>query len=208
MQVRSIVIMGASVLGCVLAACSNDNSTSAGTGFMAVRLTDAPFPSDSVKSVDVFVVRVDVRQAAADSTAAAQDVADDSVSAGGWTTVARPDATIDLLTLQNGVTKALGAKFLTAGNYDGFRLVIDPSKSSVTLANGTVLTGASSPSVTVPSAARTGIQIDLAQPLAVTANDTTSVLVDFNVGNSFVMRGSSISQNGLIFKPVITATQK
>ena len=42
-------------------ACSSDSSTGLkpGDGRMVVRLTDAPFSTDSVKSVDVFVVRVD-----------------------------------------------------------------------------------------------------------------------------------------------------
>ena len=38
------------------------------------------------------------------------------------------------------------------------------------------------------------------------AEGTTSMLIDFDVGKSFVMRGNSISQNGLLFKPVIHAT--
>ena len=36
----------------------------------------------------------------------------------------------------------------------------------------------------------------------------TTTLVDFNVNNSFVQRGSTIAQNGLLFKPVVTATVK
>lgn len=208
MQVRPIVFMGAAALSCALGACASDNTTSAGTGFMAVRLTDAPFPSDSVRSVDVYVVRVDARQAAADSTAATQAVTDDSTGADGWITVAHPNVGIDLLALQNGITKALGDTALAAGSYSGFRLVIDPSKSSVTLADGTVLTNSSSPNVTFPSASRSGIKVNLTQPITIKANDTTSVLVDFKVDSSFVMRGNSISQNGLLFKPVITATPK
>lgn len=34
---------------------------------------------------------------------------------------------------------------------------------------------------------------------------TTDLLIDFDVGRSFVMRGNSISRNGLLFKPVIHA---
>lgn len=209
MNVRSIALVGVVALTC--AACDTALSSlgmSAGSGVVAVRLTDTPFPSDSVKSVDVYVVRVDARVAAADSTAAADGAADDSASVGGWTTIARPDTLIDLLSLQNGITKGLGAATLAAANYDGFRLIIDPSRSSVTLANGTVLTGTSSPKVTFPSASRTGIKIDLTQPITITANDTTPVLVDFNVASSFVVPGTSVSQSGLLFTPVVTATQK
>lgn len=207
MYVRPIAILGAAALSCALAACGSDNAaTASGTGVMAVRLTDAPFPSDSVRSVDVFVVRVDARQAAADSTTAAQGATDDSAGTGGWITVATPNVGIDLLALQNGISKALGDTALAAGSYSGFRLVIDPSRSSVTLNDGTVLTNSSSPNVSFPSASRSGLKVNLASPLVVRANDTTKVLVDFKVDSSFVMRGNSLGQNGLLFKPVITAT--
>src|SRR6266540_2394036 len=96
-----ILVAAASVIG--LGACGSDTS-SPGTGKLAVLLTDAPFPFDSVKSVDVFVVRVDARQAEADSAQAARAASDDSVAMGGWTTLANPNASIDLLTLRNGTT--------------------------------------------------------------------------------------------------------
>jgi hypothetical protein len=52
---------------------------------------------------------------------------------------------------------------------------------------------------------KSGIKIMLDEPFNVT-DGTTTLLVDFDVGRSFVMRGNSISQNGLLFKPVIHAT--
>lgn len=173
---------------------------------MILNLVDAPFPTDSVVSVDVYVVRVDARVSDADSTTANQDVADDSVAAGGWTTLAAPNAMVNLLALQHGTSWMMGQSNLSPATYRGFRLVIDPSKSSLTLANGQVLTSTSSPSVSFPSAARSGIKVTLAQPVAIGANDTTTMTVDFNVGSSFVMRGNSLTQNGLLFKPVVTAT--
>lgn len=191
-------------------ACSDSGSTSplnsSGSGTMVVRLTDAPFSTDSVKSVNIFVVRVDARQSDADSATTDKDLSDDSLSMGGWKSVATPNASFDLLALQNGVSQVLGQATLAAGTYSGFRLVIDPTKSSVTLKNGQVLTGTSSPSVTFPSAARSGIKIVLSQPVQVVAGTTTNLLVDFDVNNSFVQRGNSIQKNGLLFKPVIHAT--
>lgn len=196
-------------LTCALvAACSADKTTATGTGTMAVQLTDAPFPTDSVSAVNVFVVRVDGRVAAADSAAAATGAPDDSASAGGWTTLATPNAVVNLLAYQNGAALPLGDVTLAAGNYAGFRLVIDPTQSSVVLKNGTTLTGTSSPGIMFPSASRSGIKIVLAQPVTVIAHDTTTVLVDFMVDSSFVVRGSSIAQNGLLFTPVIHATVK
>jgi Domain of unknown function (DUF4382) len=115
---------------------------------------------------------------------------------------------VNLLAYQNGVVLPLGQTSVPAGSYLGFRLVIDPSRSSLTLKNGMMMSGTSTPSVMFPSAARSGIKIVLAQPMNVTASQTTNVLVDFVVGSSFVMRGNSISQNGLLFTPVIRGSLK
>ena len=71
-----------------------------------------------------------------------------------------------------------------------------------------MLSGTSTPSIKFPSASRSGIKIALTQAVTVMANQTTTVLVDFMVLNSFVMRGNSIAQNGLLFTPVIHASVK
>jgi hypothetical protein len=44
--------------------------------------------------------------------------------------------------------------------------------------------------------------------VVVDAEATTTMVADFDVGSSFVMRGNSLTQNGLLFKPVIKATMK
>jgi hypothetical protein len=162
-----------------------------------------------VKSVDIFVVRVDGKTAEVDEASADQNVATETESANdGWTTLATPNASIDLLALQNGVVSTIGEAKIAAASYRGFRLVIDPSKSSVTLKNGQVLTSTSSPSVAFPSASRSGIKIVLTNPIVVGEDGKTTMVVDFDVGSSFVMRGNSLSQNGLLFKPVIRGTAK
>jgi len=207
---RCVLVFGLVSAGLGVGACGGaDSSAPNGTGTLAVQLTDAPFPTDSVKSVDIFVVRVDGRIADVDSTAASQSVTTtDSSQTAGWTTLATPNASIDLLSLQNGVTSALGEAKVNAASYRGFRLVIDPSKSSVTLKNGQTLTSTSSPGVAFPSASRSGIKIDLAAPVDVSADGKTTVVVDFDVGSSLIMRGSSLSQNGLLFKPVVRGSAK
>ena len=205
----SLVAFVASV-GLFAGACGGaDSAGLSGKGTLVVQLTDAPFPTDSVKSVDIFVVRVDARVADVDTASANENVATDSAAmSGGWKTLATPNASVDLLGLQNGVTSTLGEAKVDAASYKGFRLVIDPSKSSVTLKNGQVLTSSSSPSVSFPSASRSGIKINLSAPIDVSADGKTTMVVDFDVGNSFALRGNSLSQNGLLFKPVIKATAK
>ncbi|HUX34080.1 MAG TPA: DUF4382 domain-containing protein [Gemmatimonadaceae bacterium] len=194
----------------VAAACggtaSGSGVTSPQYGALKMALTDAPFTTDSVRSVNVFVVRVDGRMDAADSAAADSATGGDSASAGGWTTLAMPDTVVNLLAYQNGSTLALGTAHLTAATYGGFRMIIDPTRSNVVLTNGDTLSGSSSPGIVFPSGDRSGIKIDLSSPVTVTAGDTATMLIDFKVGNSFVVRGSSILQLGLLFTPVIQAT--
>jgi len=188
-------------------ACSDSalSGLSDGTmGRLVVKLTDAPFLSDSVASVDVFVVRVDGRVGSTDDADADANL--QSSTAAGWHTLAEPNALYDLLKLQNGATATLGSATLTPGTYNGFRFIIDPNQSSITLKNGKKLTNTSSPSVTFPSASRSGIKIVLSKPVEIVGGATTTLLIDFDVNNSFVMRGNSIDQNGLLFKPVIKGT--
>src|SRR5450759_1013447 len=83
--------------GALLAACSSTATTAAGQGTLAIHLTDAPFSTDSVKSVDVFVVRVDARQSDVDSAGAAKGATDDSASTGGWTTLTAPKHGVHVL---------------------------------------------------------------------------------------------------------------
>lgn len=173
-----------------LAACAD---SSPGTGKLTVQLTDAPFPFGQVSRVDVFVIRIDAKIASTDDAEAA-----DAGRMSGWTTIATPNALINLLALQRGVTTNLGTTTLTTGTYKGFRMIIDPAQSSVTLKDGT------KPSIIFPSAAQSGIKIKLDQDVAVT-QDSSVMILDFDVGRSFVMRGNSIAQNGLLFKPVIRA---
>jgi hypothetical protein len=173
-------------------ACSD--GTGGGTGTLQVRLTDKPFPFSEVTSVDVFIVRIDAR-----TTEPSTGEAEDEDNMSGWTTIAEPNASVNLLTLSNGTTMNLGEATLPTGTYNGFRLIIDPAQSSITLTDG------SNPQVFWPSAAQTGIKINLDAPVTLTESGSMMV-VDFDVGRSFVMRGNSISQNGLNFKPVLRGT--
>ena len=187
--VRSITL----VLGAIAALSACDTGTDAGPGKLTVQLTDKPFPFAEVEAVDVHVVRVDARTENVDA-----DDAEDADDMGGWITLASPNATIDLIQLNGGRVSTLGTATLPSGTYRGFRLVIDPSLSSITLKD------ASSPDIIWPSAARTGIKVNLATPVVVD-NDSSVFIIDFDIGRSFVMRGNDISQNGLLFKPVVQA---
>ena len=188
-------------------ACSDSGSTSPSLrdkGMVVVKLTDAPFPTDEVKSVDVFVVRVDARVSSTDDQNANQNL--DNSEGSGWVTLASPNASFNLLALQGGKSTTLGNAALTPGSYSGFRFIIDPTQSSVTLKDGTLLNGTSTPGIKFPSADKTGLKINLSEPATIVAGTTTTLLIDFDVANSFVLRGNTIHNNGLLFKPVINGT--
>ncbi len=211
MSLRPSVRRTAVAASLLLAAgCAGDGATAAGAGPLRVELTDAPFPYDSVSRVDVFVVRADAKREDADSAEAERRVGDDDKGAGGWVTIAEPKAAIELTRLRDGVTTALGTASLPAGTYRAFRLIIDPAQSSVTLRDGTVLTATSSPGIKFPSAGRSGIKIKLDRPVVVAAAVDTAaaptLLIDFDLSESFVQRGHSLARHGLLFKPGIRAT--
>jgi hypothetical protein len=203
---RTLLVAGALVgAAATIVACGDDAYVSeagaAGSGTLVVQLTDAPFPFDSVKSVDVFVVRIDGKTAATDSAAAAKGTEDSGKDQDGWVTLAEPKAKIDLLTLRDGKTTTLGQKALPAGTYKSFRLIIDPAQSSVTLKSGSTV------DVQWPSAGRSGIKVQLAKDVTVAKDGAQTLLLDFDVSESFVMKGNSM-KNGLLFKPVIKGSAK
>jgi Domain of unknown function (DUF4382)/Carboxypeptidase regulatory-like domain len=170
-------------------ACADSSGTR--MGLLTVRLTDAPFPFSEVASVDVFVTRIEAKKAAP-----TEDDGDES-DRGGWTTIATPNASYNLLDLANGVTTNLGEEMLPTGTYRGFRLVLDTDRSTITLKDG------SSPEIDWPSAGQSGIKVKLDMPIELD-EDGSVMTLDFDVGRSFVMRGNTIDK-GFNFRPVIRA---
>lgn len=187
-------------------ACGSDSVTNADQGTVQVRMKDAPFPTDSVESVNVFVTKVEMRAVAADSAAADSATASSDAQAHGWIVVASPNRSYNLLALRNGVFAELGATNVNEGRYSAMRIVIDPSRSDVKLKNGMTLSGTTSPNVSFPSGSSSGIKVNFSGGIDVESGDTTTVMLDFDLDNSFVLRGNSITQLGLLFKPVIQAS--
>ncbi len=87
---------------------------------ITVRLTDAPFPYDSLHSVSIYVVRIEA--------SATQDTS----GSGQWVLITEPRKAFDLLALQQGTTALLGEGEMPAGQYHSVRMTIDTSLSSIT----------------------------------------------------------------------------
>src|SRR5829696_8545056 len=94
------------------------------TAQLNIQLTDTPFAFSEVKSVDIFVVRIDGKTAETDNA----EVENESAMS-GWETLVSSNASFNLLNLTNGKTADLGVANLTPGTYRSFRLVIDTDQS-------------------------------------------------------------------------------
>ena len=188
-----------------LVGCS-DSALGPGEGRISVRMTDAPFPFDEVESIDMFVVRVEAKAEATSEEDVALDIEDGEAESDGWIVLATPNDDFDLMDLRNGATVFLGDEAVPVGTYRSIRLILDTDQSSITLKNGMVLTATSTPSIKFPSAGRSGIKVLFNTPILVAEGETVDVLLDFDAELSFVLRGATIDQNGLLFTPVIKAT--
>jgi len=111
-----------------LAGCSTYEtgpSGSEGDGKTAVFLTDAPFPFDRIRRVDIHIDEI-----------ALSLQADTSEGLPTWVTVARPERTFNLLDLQNGTTALLGEADVPPGQYHAVRVTFDPDRSGMTDRDG------------------------------------------------------------------------
>jgi hypothetical protein len=164
-------------------------SGSAGTmGTLNVSITDAPACGYDAVNVSVQKVRVHQSAGAADSDS-------------GWSEVVlSPAKRVNLLALTNGVLENLGQTALPAGKYTQLRLVLADNSSATPLANSVVPTGGAETALDTPSAAQSGLKINL--DLDVAADKIADLVLDFDACKSVVRRGNSGQFN---LKPVVTA---
>ncbi len=180
-----------------LAACYTESTT--GVDGLArpttVELTDSPFPYDSVARVDIYIVSIAVR-----------NDPDTSGTAAGWITVAEPRARFDLIALSGGVTDTLGASVVPPGSYRAVRMVIDTDSSSIT-----AVTGAKLPIDWQSSAGRPALYALVEDSIGI-PEAGTSVVIDFDVGRSFLaardLLGCGGRCDGFIFSPVFRAVNR
>jgi hypothetical protein len=180
-----------------LVACSDRNSPDPSReGTTRVLLTDAPFPFDRVERVDLYVASVSGSLSA------------DTSAGGSFITLATPNRTINLLGLQNGVTDVLGELELPEGIITAVRLVIDTDLSSITLKDGTVLTGSSTPGIAWQSSAGRPVLNALIHEQIEVPDTGGTVVIDFDVGKAFITPQEidpASTDEGFIFSPVLRA---
>ena len=111
----------------------------------------------------------------------------------------------DLLTLQDGVTADLtGAVDVDVGLYGSLRLVVD--RALVTLVEGVSFEDeTNSATLFVPSGSSSGIKVLLTGDLEAVEGETTTLTVDFDVDQNFVIQGSPVlgGVRRIIFTPLL-----
>lgn len=159
-------------------------------------LMDGPFPYHRVSRADLYVVSV--------SATFGQDTSPTSA----YVTLATPNRRINVLALQNGLAVELGAVELPSGTITAVRMVIDTDSSSLTLADGRVLTSSSSPGIDWRSSAgRPVLNAVINENIGVTPAGGL-VVIDYDVGQAFIPRQEldpTSTDSGFIFSPVLRA---
>lgn len=178
----------------IAVACYKDDASgplNAGPKPMAkVLITDAPFPFDTVLSVDVYVISVAV------STQPDTGGSADSMS---WVTVTEPHRQINLLTLQQGDTALLGAGEIPAGQYRAVRLILDGDSSGIRFKDS------SAALVHWGGSGRQAIHAFVEAAVDVPAQGA-DIVIDFDVGRSF--HYNDLGDGAFNFVPWIRAVNR
>jgi len=182
-------LAGCLVVALSLAGCYQDDATLASPArlrpLITVRLTDAPFPYDSLHSVTIYVVRIEA------------STTQDTSGGGTWVVITEPRKSFDLLALQQGTTALLGAGEMPAGQYHRVRMTIDTSLSSITWND------AAQHPAQVNWHGWSTIYAAVEYPVNV-ATQGADIVLDFDVGRSFLYDYYA-TNNAFDFNPILRA---
>ncbi len=180
-------MLAVAALALIAGACSSSSNSGPSTGSFSVVLTDATNPlvgSATVYTHGIYLIG-------------------GSDSSGQHVTITTTPASYDLLSLQNGVTAALGTSTIPVGTYSQMRLIVDSAR--VTLASGYHFSdNTTTRLLTVPSGMQTGIKVVFDSVFV--SPGQTILVVDFDVSRNFVFTGPPTAPIGVLFKPVLHAT--
>lgn len=163
--------IAATVLFGILVGCYQDDVLHpAAIAPTKVFLTDSPFPFDTVGSVNIYVTKIE-----------ASTGLDTTDQTGSWVTIATPNKSFDLLTLQQGDTAFVGQGMLDAGKYAAIRMTIDVDQSSIKYEDGTNAVV----QWPYPGHGPIVLYAVVERPLSVAATGTV-IVIDFDVGRTFL----------------------
>ncbi len=163
-----------------------------------VQITDAP--SDFIQSAEIWVSRVYLQGGPGNAT----DTTDASTSGRVdlFNSTSAPFR-VDLMALRAGLVANLtDSVAIESGDYRQLRIVVDSAK--VTLKAGfTFVGGGVTSTLRIPSGSTSGIKVQLANSVESDEGEVNTILVDFDVNDSFVVQGAGPAFQGVTFKPVI-----
>lgn len=175
-----------------------DTSTTVRTSSLTrTYITDSPFPYYRVARVDLHIVSV--------SASLSPDTA---ATSAGFVTLATPDRTINVLELQNGLHAELGAVTIPSGDITAVRMIIDTDLSSITLKNGRVLRGSTTPGIDWQSSAGRAVLNALVAEQISVPREGALIVLDYDVGQAFIPKQEldpASTDSGFIFSPVLRA---
>jgi hypothetical protein len=156
--------------GTIGIACYKDDALMHGPAISPTKvfLTDDPFPYDTAQNVNIFVTKIE------------GSTGGDTTGTGTWATIATPNKSFDLLTLQQGDTAFVGQSVIDAGKYVSIRMTIDADQSSIKYQDGTNAVV----QWVYPGHGLIVLYAVVERPLSVSATGTT-IVIDFDVGRSF-----------------------
>jgi len=178
----------------IAVACYVDDTSPLNSGanpLAKVLITDAPFPFDTVQSVNVYIVRVAV---------STQPDTGDSPNDLNWVTVTEPRRQVNLLALQRGDTALLGAGEIPAGQYKAVRLILNTD-----LSEGIRYTDGQSALVHWNGTGEQAIHAFVEAAVDVPA-EGADIVIDFDVGRSF--HYNDLGDGGFNFFPWIRAVNR
>ena len=185
MNKRGIGVVGVIVVLVLIVAAYFILIRPAATGTLQVKITDA---AENITALNLDISRIDVHMAGTETNATTGNETSgeetNDTSTAGWTTVVQGPKTIDLIQVK-GVTDLLGETALQPGKYTQIRVYVTSATATI---NGQTQT------LKIPSGA-----IKFIHPFTIVANQTTSLIIDFNADRSIVETGNGT----FIFKPVV-----
>ena len=195
------ILLGAALTFALFATTSCESSTSiddqsSGEALVQILLTDAP--ADYIDEAWVWISRVYLIPGEEDPEEGPPfvDLFHDEENPLAY----------DLLTLRDGITADMTGEIeVPAGSYNQLRMIV--SNAEITLAEGYEFNdGTTTRELFIPSGARSGIKVNLAEPITTEAGTINVVLVDFDVDQNFVIQGNPETPagiQGILFTPVL-----
>ena len=162
----------------------NKTETNGGPGRLSIRITDAPLNIADVEAAYITISKIEIRQANMDDSYPFLELPMDPV-------------TLNVFELRNGITEELVNLEVPVGDYDLVRIYVDEAKLKIKDV-------AEEFEMKVPSGEQTGIKLFVDPVIHVEGGISAELLLDFDLSQSFVMRGHD-ARNGFIFKPCIRA---